>query len=57
MINIKSGKLVRVFLLCSDDEEISAAVQLGDGFVVGTSRGELMHYDSDCNVRWQKQGH
>ena len=44
-------------MLCSEDDEISAGVNIGDGFVVGNTRGELQHYNSDCNVRWTRQGH
>jgi hypothetical protein len=32
-------------------------VHLGDGFVIGTSKGEIFRYDSDCNVKWERQAH
>lgn len=44
-------------MLCGEEEDISAAAKLGDGFVIGNSKGELYHYDSDCNLRWEKQAH
>ena len=56
-IDLRLGKILRVYVLVSEYEDISAVVQIGEGFVTGTSRGELIHYDSDCNVRWSKHAH
>lgn len=25
--------------------------------MIGNSKGEMFHYDSDCNIRWQKTAH
>jgi hypothetical protein len=39
MIDASQGKMRRIYLLCDEDDDISAAVKIGDGFIVGTSKG------------------
>lgn len=56
-MDFKHGKITKIFVLCGDQDEITSAVQVGDGFVIGNSKGQMFHYDSDCNIRWQKCGH
>jgi WD40 repeat protein len=55
--DLSTGRISSVFVLCAQDDELSAAVQIGDGFVVGNSRGELQQFNSDCNLKWQRQAH
>ena len=43
--------------MCSEDDEVSAGTNIGDGFIVGSTRGNLQHFNSDCNFKWEKQAH
>lgn len=38
-INLKDGRQMNIFVLCNSEEEISAAGELFNGFVIGTSKG------------------
>jgi hypothetical protein len=46
-----------IYELVGEESEISAAVCVGDGFVVGLSSGMLVRYNSDVHPTWRRQGH
>lgn len=56
-ISLKNGRTTERFVLCNSEEEISAAGELYNGFVIGTSKGELSKYGLNGSQKWKISAH
>lgn len=56
-MDIKTGRIRNVLVLCNAEEDISAAAEVYNGFLIGTSKGEMCKYTLDGERKWRIQAH
>ena len=54
---MKTGKTKNIFMICNPEDDISTAAELSNGFLIGTSKGELFKYSFSGDLKWKISAH
>ena len=56
-IRLSDGRTKNILIVCCSEEEVSAAAELFNGFLIGTSKGDLSKYALNGERKWKICAH